>query len=255
MYFTKTLLAALAASGATAAPSQDRNDVHDITVQLTGPGVPTWNAVGFSATQALEATSARNPGPFTQVRVTFSDKIKREVHDIEKNYRCALEDKDGNRIVVTRGENIDFNFGDGGNPNAWTLKDGPIGNVKVKCDPNFKKVEKADVNAVRVTLTNSANGRERNLEFVGHEQTQATTKTAGAPYTNVQLFVGPGVANQKLRCQLKAQDQNIILVDRGQNKNKKTFGDGGKGAWALDVAGDGIARVETVTCDPNFKNE
>lgn len=251
MLFKSSAIAAFAATAALAAPAE-RNDKHDIVVRLTGDGVRTWDAVGFSPSTALEATSARNPGPFSNVQLFFSEKIKKEIPGIETRYRCALEDEDGNRIITTRGQNIDFNFGDNNNPNSWTLKDGPFANVKVKCDPNFVKVDPRDVNTVRVVLSDGAEfGRQ--TAFSAEQVEAPITENIAGDFSTVRLIVGPGVENQKLRCQVKDEEGNVILVDRGNNKNKETFGDGGKLEWQLDAAGDKVASVDTVTCSPEFK--
>jgi hypothetical protein len=251
MLFKATTIAALAFTGAFAAPTQDRVN-QDIVVRLTGNGVPTWEAVGFSPKAALSAVSPTNPGPFSKAQVFFSDKIKKQYPGIENNYRCALLDEAGNRIVVTRGANTDFNFGDNGNPNAWTLKNGPVKNVKVTCDPSFAKISPNDVNTVLITLSDSASEFGRSVTFHASQVSQAVTKRISGAFRTVKLTLGPGVDNQKLRCQLKDRNGNIILADRGTNLNKKTFGDANKGEWKLDVAGNGIATVATVTCDPSF---
>lgn len=252
MLFKTTIIAALAVATAFAAPAEQR-DVHDITVRLTGKGSRTWNAVGFSPKQRGEVTSARNPGPFTHVQLLFSDKIKKQIPGIEKSYRCSLEDSAGNRIITTRGTNIDFNFGDNNNPKAWTLKKGPFSNVKVICDPKFRKVEPNAVNTVRISLSDGAEfGRQ--VTFDASKVKGVVSAKVGGAFKTVKLTLGPGIDNQKLRCQLTNSNGKVILVDRGTNKNKKTFGDGGKGAWKLDVAGDGIAHVAKITCNPSFKS-
>jgi hypothetical protein len=79
----------------------------------------------------------------------------------------------------------------------------------------------------------------------------------GEPFQYVHLSVGANVPNQGLRCRLVASDGNVILVSRGGEgeKNRQTFSDmgpGGKGHWNLDEAGDGIARVKYVQCNPSF---
>ncbi|KAH7324184.1 hypothetical protein B0I35DRAFT_157334 [Stachybotrys elegans] len=251
MFFRTTLLA-LAASSAFAAPPTSRSS-QDISVELTGEGVPTWKAIGFRADRAGEVTSERNPGPFSQVKIFFSDSIKKEYPGIENEYRCALEDSEGNRIIVTRGNNIDFNFGDNGNPNAWTLRDGPFHDVKIKCNPEFKKISPLEVNTIRVNLLDEETGLARHVVFDAHLISNHIAAHAIGKFRTVQLVLGPGVDNQKFRCQLTGPHGEVVLVDRGNNKNKETFGDGNKGPWKLDAAGDGIAEVNKVTCDPRFE--
>jgi hypothetical protein len=250
MLFHATL-AALAVSGTFAAPSAKRAS-DDIVVELTGHGVPTWKAIGWSAFSAAEVTSPRNPGPFSQVKISFSDRIKEEVHDIENTYRCALEDEDGNRIIVTRGTSVDFNFGNGGNDNAWDLKGGPFANVKVKCDPEFRKIEPEAINKVVVTLREVAGQPGPAINLTPDHITSRIEVPISGHFRTVQVSIGPGIENQKLRCQLQNAEGHVVLVDRGTNLNKETFGDGGKGEWTLNVAGGGIAGVETVICDPAF---
>jgi hypothetical protein len=250
MLFKTSVLALFAASTAFAAPAVEQRDVHDISVLLTG-GPKAWHAVGFSPNARGEVTSPKNPGPFTNVQLIFSDKIKREIPGIETRYRCSLEDDKGGRIITTRGANIDFNFGDNNNPNSWKLKNGPFSNVKIICDPKFKKVEASEVNLVRVSLSDERDfGRQ--VTFKAGEVTKPISSAVGGKFRTVKLTLGPGIANQKLRCQLTDSKGKVVLADRGTNTNKKTFGDGGKGKWTLDVAGDGIAHVAKVTCDPSF---
>jgi hypothetical protein len=250
MLFHATL-AALAVSGTFAAPSAKRTN-EDIVVELTGHGVPTWKSIGWSAFSADELTSARNPGPFSQVKISFSENIKQQVPNIEADYRCALEDEEGNRIIVMRGASIDFNFGNGGNDNAWDLKDGPFASVKVKCDPAFRKVEPDAVNSIVVTLREVAGQPEPAINLTPEHVASRIEVPISGHFRTVQLTLGPGIENQGLRCQLQNADHHVVLVDRGTNLEKETFGDGGKGEWTLNVAGGGIANVETVICDPSF---
>lgn len=248
----KTTIAACAVAGAFAAPTYQRineNINEGITVSLIGKKTLAFS--GFSAAAPSNFSSPPEEGPFSQVRISFGAAIKEQFPGIENSFRCALEGQTGNRLVVTRGNNVDFNFGDNGNPAAWTIKDGPVKMVNIKCDPSFTKINANDVNLVRVLVSDSSSEFARATEFDASEVTQAVTANLAGAFKTVQLTVGPGVDNQKLRCQLKGPNGEIILADRGANKNKETFGDAGKGEWVLN--GGQVATVATVTCDPTFQ--
>jgi hypothetical protein len=244
-FFKSTFVAALAASGAMAAgPSRiQRRDNHDIVVQLTSVDGSPVNIIGFN--KDLEVSKYVETGYFTHVELILSDRVK-------DDFRCSISDVNGNRIITTRGDSVDFTFGDGGK-GPWALKNGPFSYPTITCSPAFEKFND-DINQISVRLVGDNDLKQR-LDFSVDEVTgRAATRTVGggAEFRTVQLVLGPNVDNQALRCQAIGPDGAVVLVDRGANVNKLTFGDAGKGAWTFDVARDGIAAIETVTCDPTF---
>ncbi|KAI9149940.1 hypothetical protein HJFPF1_09686 [Paramyrothecium foliicola] len=250
MLFKTSAIAALAATGAIAAPVQS-NGHTGINVLLFSKtrGVHGWFARGFSSTEAVTLNEPHDQRAFTHVKLLFSQKIKTEQPDLVENFRCALKDENGDRIIVTRGEKIDYTFGDNNVAASWELKNGPFKNVTVECDPAFSEFNQAEVDTVNVSLSGSEFARQ--AAFKNTDGKQVLSQPIRGTFRTATLTLGPAVANQKLRCQLTGPD-GVVLLNRGTNVNKETFGDAGKGEWALDVAGDGVATVDTVTCDPAF---
>lgn len=249
--FANAALVLFAASTAFAAPANQPNNF-DISVALSGPNVPTWLSGSYSLTKALEATSA-NPGPFTTVQLFFSDRIKAANPGVETRYRCALQDGDGNRIITTRGDSIDFTFGDNNNPKAWTLKDGPFTNVKVLCGPAFVKTAPADLEKINISLQDRSAEFENQVYFEPQEIEGVASGNVGGNFATVNLTLGPKIANQKLRCQLQGEGGKIVTISRGKNVGKESFSDAGKGEWTIDVGPDGKRPdVKKVTCNPEF---
>jgi homoaconitase/3-isopropylmalate dehydratase large subunit len=233
----KSTLAALAFTGAFAAPTQ-RHDA--IVVRLIGDHDVAFT--GFATDNSSSISTTPEHGSFHSVQIFVGENVNPE-------FRCALED-DAGRVVVSRGSNVDFTFKDGGK-GPWKLKNGPTSNVKVTCDPSFSQFDQKRIDIVSVNIASSTEGRIIDFENMAQVVSAVSQRVVGE-FETVKLTIGPNVDNQKLRCQLKTVNGDIILADRGDNKDK-TFGDGGKGAWKLNVSSGEPAIVENVTCDPAFE--
>ena len=75
---------------------------------------------------------------FNQVQLAVGFAIK------NRALRCQVLDMDEKPIIVTRGKNTDFTFGDGDNPNVWDFANGLSEVSKIVCDPEFKKDDASD---------------------------------------------------------------------------------------------------------------
>ncbi|KAJ1325367.1 hypothetical protein MN608_08558 [Microdochium nivale] len=255
MHFTSTLFtatAALLAGTAIAAPAYHHVDtLTGITVELTNTAGHVSTLSGFSASGAVTAKPNANTGAISQVRVVFSAAAKKAYPFLETDFRCALRSSN-KRVIVTRGQSVDFNFGDGGNPKTWTLKGGPVqaSDLSVTCDPTLRKTDPARARNIRVQLSDDAQEFAVQLDFSDSEGAADLTLPTGGKFVQVQLTVGPGVENQALRCQAVGSDGQVVKFNRGTNLNKETFGDGGNGEWTVS---SGVAtRVDKVTCSPRF---
>ncbi|KAJ1323269.1 hypothetical protein MN608_11416 [Microdochium nivale] len=109
--------------------------------------------------------------------------------------------------------------------------------------------QRADT-SIRVKLSDNAQEFERQLDFTASKGKADQTITTGGKFVQVELQIGANVANQALRCQAVGPDGKVVLLNRGQNKNKATFGDGGGSNWVV-VGGKPVA-IAKVTCSPKF---
>lgn len=97
----------------------------------------------------------------------------------------------------------------------------------------------------------SLDGRHVNHENKFEEGHLPSTQRLGnsGPYNRVELDLKRGFHNINLRCQLLNSAGRAILVNRGDNKNKVSFGDGNKGPWTFPET-----RVSFIKCDAALVN-
>ncbi|KXJ85177.1 hypothetical protein Micbo1qcDRAFT_210184 [Microdochium bolleyi] len=258
MYFTSAVLSTailLIAGRAVAGSAYHHVDTtDDIAVELTNTAGQVSTLRGFSTGGSVVAKPNAYAGAISQVRVSFSDSAKQAYPQLEPDFRCALHrisNGSSKRVVVTRGSTTDFNFGHGGNPNAWNLKGGPLQatDLTVTCDPVLRKTDPGRTNEIRVLLSNDAQESSRQLDFSASKGLVNLSVPTGGEFLQVELIVGPGVENQSLRCQAVSNGQ-VVRLNRGANLNKETFGDGGNGAWT--IASGMATSIDKITCSPNF---
>ncbi|KAH7029796.1 uncharacterized protein B0I36DRAFT_326369 [Microdochium trichocladiopsis] len=257
MHFTSNLFTtALFAGAALAAPAPSYHHVDaqtGITVELTNTAGHVTTLAGFSATGAVTRQAEAHAGEIAKIRVVFSDAAKKSYPFLEPSFRCAARRAPNNqRIIVTRGSSIDFNFGDGGNPNVWSFKNNEAihaSDLSITCDPTFSKIDPARVNDIRVQLSDDARELAVQLDFSASKGAWDLTIPTGGNFVQAELFVGPGIDNQALRCQAVGHGQ-VVKFNRGANLNKETIGDGGNGEWTVS---SGVATaIDKVTCSPRF---
>lgn len=104
-------------------------------------------------------------------------------------------------------------------------------------------------NSIRVQLSNQAIelGSGTNFEEAQLPETKRPVGSSG-PFDTVLLTLGANVDPQTLRCQVLDDNNDPIVVLRGQN-TEITFADGGAGEWTFR---DGATIVSSITCDPTF---
>lgn len=261
MHFTSNLLTTgLFAGAALAAPAPSYHHVDTqtgIIVELTNTMGHISTLSGFSASSAVTAQADSHAGSIAKVRVVFSDAAKQAYPFLEKDFRCAARRTPSGttasqRVIVTRGTSIDFNFGDGGNPNVWSFKGNEAiaaSELNIACDPTLRKIDPARVNDIRVQLSDDAAEFAVQLDFTASQGKVDLTLPTGGKFVQAELTVGPGVDNQKLRCQAVGNGQ-VVKFNRGANLNKETFADGGNGEWTVS---SGVATaIDKVTCSPRF---
>lgn len=81
----------------------------------------------------------------------------------------------------------------------------------------------------------------------GWRQVQRPQGSNG-PYNTVALEVGKAVKQQGLRCQVRDELNEPIVILRGANRDI-TFGDGDLGSWTFE---SGAQNVVAIICDPAF---
>ncbi|KAH7007936.1 uncharacterized protein B0I36DRAFT_404376 [Microdochium trichocladiopsis] len=223
-----------------------------VTVELINADGDIFYLQGFSANQSVTLQPSADSGYIGKVRIPFTEAAGQAASsDVQADFRCELRNagQNNNRIIVTRGKSIDFNFGVG---KAWTLQPGgPVeaSNLRVTCDPALRKTDPDRRDDIRVTVSKSAQEFERQLDFSDSEGRNDQRQSVGGTFTHIELFVGPGVENQALRCKALNGGQ-VVLLNRGVNLNKQTFSDGGNGRWT--VAG-GHTEIDEVICSPTFR--
>ncbi|KAH7012169.1 uncharacterized protein B0I36DRAFT_55114, partial [Microdochium trichocladiopsis] len=223
-----------------------------VTVELINTNGDIFYLQGFSANQSVTLRPSADLGYIGKVRIPFTGAAGQAASsDLQADFRCELRNagQNNNRIIVTRDKSIDFNFGVG---KAWTLQPGgPVeaAHLRVTCDPALRKTDPDQRDEIRVTLSKSSEEFARQLDFSDSEGRNDQRQSVGGTFTHVELFVGPGVDNQALRCKALNRGQ-VVLLNRGINLNKQTFGDGGNGRWT--VAG-GLSEIDEVICSPAFR--
>ncbi|KAF1992937.1 hypothetical protein P154DRAFT_528129 [Amniculicola lignicola CBS 123094] len=166
----------------------------------------------------------------------------------KQDLRCQALDSAGVPYVATRGDNVDITFADGGK-GPWKFVKPNVHVAKVVCDPAFVKVAPSDLK-LTVQLSGPDELATQTTFPPGVREAKAPIGSQG-PYNSVTLTVGKLVAKQDYRCKVLTVTGRTIKVSRGDNKNKKTFGDGGKGAWTFSVPME--AEVGSIVCDPAFQ--
>lgn len=101
-------------------------------------------------------------------------------------------------------------------------------------------------NSIRVILQSQDTGSQTSFE----EGWRVEKRPVGSdgPFDTVTLELGKDVHQQSLRCQVRDEHDQPIVVIRGRNVDT-TFADGDAGAWKFQ---DGLKNVKTIICDPAF---
>jgi CTP:molybdopterin cytidylyltransferase MocA len=102
-------------------------------------------------------------------------------------------------------------------------------------------------NSIRVQLSGPG---ELATQTAFEEGWRAEKRPVGGrgPYNTVSLEVGKGVRQQGLRCQVRDEKDQPIVVLRNGNRDT-TFADGDAGEWTFE---DGDKDVLAIICDPAF---
>jgi hypothetical protein len=104
-------------------------------------------------------------------------------------------------------------------------------------------------NSVTVILQNQNPEIGSQTQFAeGQRQAKSPVGSSG-PFTTVELSLGLDVKQKGLRCQVLDNNNNPIVVVRGQAVDI-TFADGDLGEWTFQ---NGATEVNTIICDPAFR--
>ncbi|KAI9853937.1 MAG: hypothetical protein M1813_001615 [Trichoglossum hirsutum] len=239
MQYSSIILAALAATGAVAAPRGLRSLDDEIRVVLSNQATETGSQTTFTEGQREEMGPVGSSGPFQTVELRLGKDVQKQ------DYRCQVLDDQDKPIVLTRGANTDITFGDGGK-GEWTFRKESIVS-SIICDPTFAKIDPS-ATEIRVTLSNQATETGSQTTFSEGEREEKEPVGSSGPFETVQLCVGALVEKQDYRCQVLDAAGDPITVKRGQNVDI-TFGDGDKGEWTFLEASE----VSEIICDPDFK--
>jgi len=236
MQYSSIILAALAASGAVAAPQGRRSVDTSIRVILQNQATEAGTQNIFSQDQRQEKTPSQS-GPFETVELVGKDVKNQE-------FRCQIQDSAGKPIVIVRGANTDITFSDA-DKGQWKLRT-PTKVSKVVCDPTFQKGA-TDAAEIRVVLSNQATETGSQTVLLDGKRSEAGPVGSSGPFQTVELRLGNLVANQAERCQILDKDGKPIIVLRGANRDI-TFSDADKGEWTLEKASE----VSKIICDQSF---
>ncbi|OQO01163.1 hypothetical protein B0A48_13406 [Cryoendolithus antarcticus] len=246
MHYTTLLLPLITATFSFAAAAQDTT----VQVILADSGAELGSQTRFMEDFRQTKRPTGSTGPFKTVALRLGEGVK------NKALRCKILDSRNNPIVVTRGENVDTTFADGGEAKEWVLRDGEQKVKTIICDPAFVKAaapvvkqgEALDLD-IRVTLSDGNLATQTAFHDAGLERERQKPVGSSGPYNSVTLAVGKDVANQALRCQIMDLEGEVIELARGENEDV-TFADGGKGAWTfLEPASSEVGKI---VCDPGF---
>ncbi|KAH0565035.1 hypothetical protein GP486_001574 [Trichoglossum hirsutum] len=243
MHYSSIILAALATTGAMATPwglrSSNKTD-SSITVYLSNQATELGSQTTFTEGKKEEQAPVASTGPYRTVELRLGKDVQK------RDYRCKLLDDQNMPIVLTRGNNTDITFGDGGK-GEWTFKKESIVTCII-CDPTFVKAGPED-SQIRVTLSShSPNITSKNTFTGGNRREEKAPATSNGPFQTVLLSVGALVEKQDYRCKVIDTAGQAITVLRGGNTDI-TFGDGGKGEWTFKNA----CKVDKIICDPSFQ--
>jgi hypothetical protein len=239
MQYSSIILAALAATGAVAAPWGLRSLDNEIRVILSDQATDTGSQTTFTEGQREQKGPVGSDGPFQTVELHLGQNVQKQ------DYRCQVLDDQGKPIVLTRGASTDITFGDGGK-GEWTFKKESIVS-SIICDPTFAKAD-STATEIRVTLSNQATDIGSQTTFTEGKRDEKAPVGSSGPFQTVQLSVGALVEKQDYRCQVLDTAGNPITVKRGVSVDI-TFGDGGKGEWTFLK----VSEVSKIICDPSFK--
>ncbi|KAH6616483.1 hypothetical protein C7974DRAFT_379387 [Boeremia exigua] len=101
--------------------------------------------------------------------------------------------------------------------------------------------------SIRVQLSGPGELATQTAFDEGVRQAKGPQGSTG-PYDTVALEVGSGVKQQGLRCQVRNERNEPIVVLRGANRDT-TFADGDAGSWRFE---SGAQNVVAIICDPAF---
>lgn len=102
-------------------------------------------------------------------------------------------------------------------------------------------------NSIRVQLSGPDELATQTTFEEGFRQVKRPTGSNG-PFDTVALEVGKGVKQQDLRCQVRNEINEPIVVLRNGNR-EITFADGDAGSWTFE---SGAQNVVAIICDPTF---
>ncbi|OQN96954.1 hypothetical protein B0A48_16928 [Cryoendolithus antarcticus] len=246
MHYITFLLPLLTATPSFAAAAQDTT----VQVILSDSAAELGSQTRFIENFRQTKKPTDSTGPFQTVALRLGEGVK------NKALRCKTLDSRNNPIVVTRGENVDTTFADGGEAKEWVLRDGRQKGKTIICDPAFVKAavpvaksgEALDLD-IRVTLSDGNLATQTAFRATGLERERQNPVGSSGPHNSVTLSVDKDVKNQGLRFQVLDLQGDVIEVVRGENEDV-TFADGGQPAWAfLEPAS---SKVGSIVCDPGF---
>ncbi|KAF2875112.1 hypothetical protein BDV95DRAFT_308729 [Massariosphaeria phaeospora] len=277
MQYSTIFLSALAAATTLAAPTPSYHSHASDPIRVTLSNQATELGIQRTFAEGSRQQKSTNAGPFKTVELNVDNAQK-------KDLRCQLLDKNGQAVVVIRGENTDITFADGGK-GKWTFRDGAVEVKKIVCDPAFVKgtgapqqqpqqpdqqqpstptptptpstsapvaapTQTADT-TIRVTLATSEVAFQTAFEAAGLSREEVDTRSKG-PFDRVELRVGADVQKQDLRCQILDAEGKPVTVQRGENVFT-TFADGAGGPWTFLEPMQ--SEVLKIVCDPAFGKE
>ncbi|KAF2623589.1 hypothetical protein BU25DRAFT_414328 [Macroventuria anomochaeta] len=105
----------------------------------------------------------------------------------------------------------------------------------------------ASDNSIRVQLSGPGELATQTAFEEGWRQVKRPQGSSG-PYDTVALEVGKDVKQQGLRCQVRNEHNEPIVVLRNGNRDI-TFADGDAGSWTFE---SGAQEVVAIICDPTF---
>jgi len=244
MQYSTIILAALAATGAIAAPYGSGSRDNDIRVVLSNQATETGSQTTFTEGQRQQKGPVGSSGPYQTVELRLGQDVQNQ------DYRCQVLDDQSKPIVLTRGANTDITFGDG-DKGEWTFKKESIVS-SIICDPKFVKAAAPIVgrapSEVRVVLSNQASETGSQTTLSGDKRDEKAPVGSNGPFKTVELRLGQNVRKQDLRCQVLDTAGKPITVKRGANVDI-TFADGDKGEWTFLK----VSKVSKIICDPKFK--
>jgi len=251
MQYSAAFLAILAATGAMAAPANQKISADkEVRVILSDLGETGSQTVLPDQKHAVGHPT--QSGPFKTVEL----KLGKNVQD--KKLRCQILDEHNKPIELIRGANDDITFSDA-DKGPWKFKHSSAKVKQIICDESFKARTQGSTGStgstgnqgagheIRVFLSNQATETGSQTTFDDSKRETKNPVGSDGPFKTVTLTVGADV-NAAFRCQILNKAGRPITVIRGKNIDT-TFSDAKKGEWTLKEP----AEVSKIVCDPSFK--